>query len=187
MRFPIIVQILRHLLLVILCLSSLWSVTPCLDTTGKSNSNDLLCLGGKRQPRQRRQNDNFSMKALAGAAQERAFLSPVVFLGTLRSVVVQRDGTIRAWFAVDNPLKSANNTRNNSKKKEDVEVVYYREGEEQCILEVSQDSLRLGSQYLVFGVPTEEHFWPSLTASALPIPNEKRTLRAVKRILCKGC
>ncbi|CAL1267639.1 unnamed protein product [Larinioides sclopetarius] len=184
MRLPIVFQVLRHLLLVLLCLSSLWLVTPCLDIYPRNDSSGL-CLGGKKYPKQRRQNDNFSMKAVAEAAQTRAYLSPAVFLGSLRSVLVQRDGTIRAWFSLDSPLKT-NTSLSDIPKKEDIEVVYYRSGEH-CILEMNQDNLKLGSQYLVFGMFSGTNSWPSLTATALPIPNEKRTLRAVKKILCKDC
>lgn len=183
MRFSIVYHFLRQLLLVILCFSSLWLVTPCL---GNSDGyNELLCLGGK-QSRIRRQNENFSTRALAETAQTRAYLSPVVFLGTLRSVLVQRDGTVRSWFAINNQLKTKNGVFNTLRKKEDTEVVYYRNGDGVCLLEVNQDNLKLGAQYLVFGTPLKNS-WPSLAATALPIPNDKRTLRAVKRVVCKGC
>lgn len=257
MRF--LCMFIRYLLLVVLCL---WLVAPCL-----SSGSDVLCLSGENEPRLRRRNDNFSIRAVAEKAQARAYLSPAAFLGTLRSVLVQRDGTVRAWFSVDDPLKMPNDTdittrrrrahasrvanytriaysrnryardyvslpafrprdfssfpsmytrssstfqtpsslpnwtvprkplvlstfkrstRNTlNKRPEDTEVVYYRSGS--CVLEVNQDNLKLGSQYLVFGVPAKRHPWPSMTASALPIPNEKRTLRAVKRVLCNGC
>ncbi|GIX67382.1 uncharacterized protein CEXT_740121 [Caerostris extrusa] len=184
MRLPIVFQVLRHLLLVLLCLSSLWLVTPCMDISARSDSNGL-CLGGKRNPKQRRQNDNFSIKAVADAAQTRAYLSPAVFLGSLKSVHVQRDGTIRAWFSMDNALKK-NTSLGGFPKDEDIEVVYYRSGDH-CILEMNQDNLKLGSQYLVFGMFSGTNSWPSLTATALPIPNDKRTLRAVKKVLCKDC
>ncbi|XP_042903916.1 pro-neuregulin-2, membrane-bound isoform isoform X2 [Parasteatoda tepidariorum] len=184
MRLPYIYQILRHLLLVFLCLSSLWLVTPCLDIS--TNNTSELCLDGKKQSKQRRHNDNFSMKALMDAAQTRAYLSPAVFLGTLRSVLVQRDGTIRAWFAMDNALKT-NTSKGGTSSKEDTEVVYYRSGNELCLLEVNQNNLKLGSQYLVFGVPSAKYAWPSVTATALPIPNDKRILRAVKKVICKDC
>lgn len=228
-------------------------MAPCI-------SSDVLCLSGDSQPRLRKRNESFSNRAVAEAAQARAYLSPSVFLGTLRSVLVQRDGTVRAWFAVDSDLKMTNDTvsddfgrtttsrmarnrytreyvtlpavrpkywpglpaytravniykipsntkspstigytgsdepflisfrrrtRTLNKRPEDTEVVYYKAGK--CVLEVNQDNLRLGSQYIVFGVPSDRHSWPSLTASALPIPNDKRILRAVKKILCKGC
>lgn len=251
---------LRYFLLVILCL---WLVAPCLGS-------DVLCLSGENQPKLRRRNESFSNRAVADAAQARAYLSPEVFLGTLRSVLVQRDGTVRAWFAVDNVLKMVNDTdsvgnmrrsirasrmanytklysrnrytreyvslpavrpknfsamsayttavnthlmsnssmstntlnwtvprepfllstfkrttRTLNKRPDDTEVVYYRSGK--CVLEVNQDNLRLGSQYVVFGVPAKRHSWPSLTATALPIPNDNRILRAVKRVICKGC
>lgn len=250
--------IIRYLLLVILCL---WLVAPSL-------SSDVLCLTGENQPRLRKRNESFSSRAVADAAQARAYLSPAVFLGTLRSVLVQRDGTVRAWFAIDTILKMPNDTasdggnrssrssrmasysklyarnrytrdpvslpalrprywpgypaytravniykipqntkppstsdwtspdqpllisfrrrtRTLNKRPEDTEVVYYTSG--RCVLEVNQDNLRLGSQYMVFGVPSNRHTWPSLTASALPIPNDKRILRAVKKVLCEGC
>ncbi|GFY76470.1 uncharacterized protein TNIN_397281 [Trichonephila inaurata madagascariensis] len=184
MRLPIVFQVLRHLLLVLLCLSSLWLVTPCLDISAKDDFKGL-CIGGKRSPKQRRQNDNFSMKAVVEAAQTRAYLSPAVFLGSLRSVLVQRDGTIRAWFSLDNPLKT-NNSFSGVQKKEDIEVVYYRSGEH-CILEMNQDNLKLGKQYIIFGVLSGTNSWPSMAATALPIPNDKRTLRGVKKILCTDC
>ncbi|KAG8184702.1 hypothetical protein JTE90_013091 [Oedothorax gibbosus] len=182
--------ILRHLLLVIFCLSSLWMVAPCLDVNSTSIAmpTNVLCLGGsKRHPKQRRHVVNFSAKSLIDEAQTRAYLSPDVFTGSLRSVLVQRDGTVRAWFSVDNVLKAANSSSGGLRRKEDIEVVYHRSGEEHCILEVNHDNLKLGSQYLVFGVAAKKYAWPSLAATALPIPNEKRTLRAVKKILCKDC
>lgn len=181
--------ILRHLLLVILCLSSLWMVASCLDinSTSTATPTNVLCLGGsKRYPKQRRHAVNFSANALTEEAQTRAYLSPDVFTGSLRSVLVQRDGTVRAWFSVDNVLKAANSS-GGLRRKDDIEVVYHRSGEEHCILEVNHDNLKLGSQYLVFGVAAKKYAWPSLAATALPIPNEKRTLRAVKKILCNDC
>lgn len=187
MRLPIVYQILRHLLLVILCLSSLWLATPCMDINTTTSAPSELCLGGKRYPKQRRHVVNFSMKAQAEEAQTRAYLSPAVFMGSLRSVLVQRDGTVRAWFSVDNLLKANSSSKGAPHRKEDIEVVYFRSGEERCILEVNHDNLKLGSQYLVFGTISREYAWPSLTATALSIPNEKRTLRAVKKILCKDC
>lgn len=237
--------LLRILLLATLCLW-LAAPPPCM-------GGDVLCLGGENQPRVRRRNESFSQRAVADVAQARAYLSPAVFLGTLKSVLVQRDGTVRAWFAVDATLKSPPNDtlttvspnithnttgsgasdrirasrtassryyrtgqrdlyvpvvpavrpRNYSdlrplvvyrrrsartapnKRPEDTEVVYHRSG--RCVLEVNQDNLRLGGQYVVFGVPVRTHPWPSLAASALPIANEKRILRAVRKVLCKGC
>lgn len=310
----------KYLLVVILCL---WLVVPC-------GSSDVLCLSGENQPKQRRRNESFTNRGVADEAQNRAYLSPTVFIGTLKSVLVQRDGTVRAWFAIDNLLKMPDNddrkrtvrmanytrlyernrytrdyitttvpavrpknysrlsnlpdgkskdyprlssvpdvrtnnylrrsgvpsgrattysylssipsvrrttnshlpsipavrtnnyslvstytrtmrtvpltintlnwtvsdpplllgpfrrsTRTLTKRPEDTEVVYYNHG--RCVLEVNQDNLLLGRQYVVFGVPSDRQTWPSLTASALPIPNDKRILRAVKKVLCKGC
>lgn len=274
----LIFYLFKYLLLVVLCL---WLVVPC-------ESSDVLCLSGENQPKQRRRNESFTNRAVADAAQARAYLSPTVFVGTLKSVLVQRDGTVRAWFAIDDLLKMPDNddrkrtarmahytrlyernrytrdyvttsvpavrpknysrlssvpdvrtnsysrqssvptvrtnnysrlsayteavktvpitlntlnwtvsdpplllgsfrrsTRTLNKRPEDTEVVYYIHG--RCVLEVNQDNLLLGRQYVVFGVPSERLTWPSLTASALPIPNDKRILRAVKKVLCKGC
>ena len=322
--------LLKYLLVVILCL---WLVVPCC-------ASDVLCLSGENQPKQRRRNESFTNRGVADEAQNRAYLSPSVFVGTLKSVLVQRDGTVRAWFAIDTllkmpdvkddrkrsvrmahytrlyernrytrdyvttsvpavrlknyssnvrtnsrlsgvpdlrtsnyphlssvpnskrsqspPLSNVHNTnyprlssvpswrtssvpsvktntrfsvpavrtnnyslvsaytraaktvpltintlnwtvsdpplllgpfrrstRTLSRRPEDTEVVYYTHG--RCVLEVNQDNLLLGRQYVVFGVPSDRHVWPSLTASALPIPNDRRILRAVKKVLCKGC
>lgn len=261
-------QFFRYFLLVIFCL---WLATPLPSISGDV---PLLCLSGENQPRLRRPNDGFSTRVVAEAAQARAYLSPAVFLGTLRSVLVQRDGTVRAWFAVDNVLKMDNGTAVNNnnrrrstrasrtthytrvsysknkyigefvslpavrprnpselyrttytravdlyraasrtaptslpnwtvarllpgasrrsprtalvgKKPEDTEVLYPKSGP--CVLEVNQDNLRLGGQYMVFGQGPGESRWPSLIATALPISNERRILRAVKKVLCAGC
>ncbi|XP_054710863.1 pro-neuregulin-2, membrane-bound isoform-like isoform X2 [Uloborus diversus] len=165
-------RILCRLLLLVLCFCSL-----CL------GSSDVVCLGKGKGATE--SDKGLPTWAAVTSVQSRALRSQVVFVGTLRSVLVQRDGTVRAWFTVDLRLKPENATwMESSRRLEDTEVVYHTRAGGHCL---DQDSLRLGRQYLVFGGPSRRIAWPSLTAAALPIPKDKRTLRAVKKILCPGC
>lgn len=115
----------------------------------------------------------------------KAYLSSVVFQGTLYRVVEQRDGTIRAAYGVGRVLKSDDTVMPGSSSGQ-VEIVYFqrqRTGKE-CILPVTEQDLKLGSQYIVFG-NQEGRF--GVVGTAFPEELTKKAMRQVTKVLCKNC